>query len=246
MDTPGLDVESVTGMVGGGAQVVVFTTGLGTPTGNPDRAGDQDHRQRPHRAADGRQHRPRRQRHHGRHRNARRGRRPAVRRGARRRLRAADRPPNGSATASSRFTAAIPRSDRRSGEPDAEQPRSDRAVSRRAAASPERSAAIAGSSARCCSSPRPSTTSIGRSSASSSRRCRRSSAGPRSTTPTSSSRSSSPTRSGCCSPAGMMDRLGARRGFTLAIVVWSLAAMAHAEATRVRPGGGGDPRRWSG
>src|SRR5262245_27549130 len=35
MDTPGLDVESVPGMVGGGAQVVVFTTGLGTPTGNP-------------------------------------------------------------------------------------------------------------------------------------------------------------------------------------------------------------------
>jgi altronate dehydratase large subunit len=35
MDTPGLDVESVTGMIGGGAQVCVFTTGLGTPTGNP-------------------------------------------------------------------------------------------------------------------------------------------------------------------------------------------------------------------
>src|SRR5258706_1342845 len=35
MHTPGLDVESVTGMVGGGAEVVVFTTGLGTPTGNP-------------------------------------------------------------------------------------------------------------------------------------------------------------------------------------------------------------------
>ena len=35
MDTPGLDVESVTGMVGGGAQICVFTTGLGTPTGNP-------------------------------------------------------------------------------------------------------------------------------------------------------------------------------------------------------------------
>jgi len=35
MDTPGLDVEAVTGMVGGGAQIVVFTTGLGTPTGNP-------------------------------------------------------------------------------------------------------------------------------------------------------------------------------------------------------------------
>jgi altronate dehydratase large subunit len=35
MDTPGFDVESVTGMVAGGAQLVVFTTGLGTPTGNP-------------------------------------------------------------------------------------------------------------------------------------------------------------------------------------------------------------------
>jgi altronate dehydratase large subunit len=35
MDTPGLDVESVTGMVGGGAQIVLFTTGWGTPTGNP-------------------------------------------------------------------------------------------------------------------------------------------------------------------------------------------------------------------
>ncbi|HMF98006.1 MAG TPA: UxaA family hydrolase [Vicinamibacterales bacterium] len=35
MDTPGLDVEAVTGMVGGGAHVVLFTTGLGTPTGNP-------------------------------------------------------------------------------------------------------------------------------------------------------------------------------------------------------------------
>jgi altronate dehydratase large subunit len=35
METPGLDVESVTGMVGGGAHIVVFTTGLGTPTGNP-------------------------------------------------------------------------------------------------------------------------------------------------------------------------------------------------------------------
>jgi altronate dehydratase large subunit len=35
MDTPGLDVEAVTGMVAGGAQIVAFTTGLGTPTGNP-------------------------------------------------------------------------------------------------------------------------------------------------------------------------------------------------------------------
>ena len=33
--TPGNDVESTTGMVGSGANMVVFTTGLGTPTGNP-------------------------------------------------------------------------------------------------------------------------------------------------------------------------------------------------------------------
>ncbi|NIN52717.1 MAG: altronate dehydratase [Nitrososphaeria archaeon] len=35
MDTPGHDVESVTGMLAGGAQIVVFTTGRGTPTGSP-------------------------------------------------------------------------------------------------------------------------------------------------------------------------------------------------------------------
>ena len=35
MDTPGNDPESVTGMVAGGAQVVLFTTGVGTPLGNP-------------------------------------------------------------------------------------------------------------------------------------------------------------------------------------------------------------------
>jgi altronate dehydratase large subunit len=34
MDTPGYDVESVTGMVAGGAQIVVFTTGRGSPVGN--------------------------------------------------------------------------------------------------------------------------------------------------------------------------------------------------------------------
>ena len=34
MDTPGYDVESVTGMVAGGATVVLFTTGQGTPTGH--------------------------------------------------------------------------------------------------------------------------------------------------------------------------------------------------------------------
>lgn len=33
--TPGNDVECVTGQVGAGANVVLFTTGLGTPTGNP-------------------------------------------------------------------------------------------------------------------------------------------------------------------------------------------------------------------
>ena len=33
MDTPGQDVDSVTGMVAGGAQIVVFSTGLGTSTG---------------------------------------------------------------------------------------------------------------------------------------------------------------------------------------------------------------------
>ncbi len=33
--TPGNDVESTTAMVGSGANMVLFTTGLGTPTGNP-------------------------------------------------------------------------------------------------------------------------------------------------------------------------------------------------------------------
>jgi altronate hydrolase len=33
--TPGSDVESVTAQVGAGANIVLFTTGLGTPTGNP-------------------------------------------------------------------------------------------------------------------------------------------------------------------------------------------------------------------
>jgi altronate dehydratase large subunit len=35
MDTPGMDVESMAGLAAGGAQVMVFTTGRGTPTGNP-------------------------------------------------------------------------------------------------------------------------------------------------------------------------------------------------------------------
>ncbi len=35
MDTPGNDPSSVAGMIAGGCQLVIFTTGRGTPTGNP-------------------------------------------------------------------------------------------------------------------------------------------------------------------------------------------------------------------
>ncbi|HHV78644.1 MAG TPA: UxaA family hydrolase [Firmicutes bacterium] len=35
MDTPGQDIEQITGMVAGGANVVIFTTGRGTATGTP-------------------------------------------------------------------------------------------------------------------------------------------------------------------------------------------------------------------
>ena len=35
MDTPGNDPSSVAAMVAGGAQVVVFSSGRGTPTGSP-------------------------------------------------------------------------------------------------------------------------------------------------------------------------------------------------------------------
>lgn len=35
MDTPGYDIESVAGKVAGGAQIVAFTTGRGSTTGNP-------------------------------------------------------------------------------------------------------------------------------------------------------------------------------------------------------------------
>ncbi|HEX7299146.1 MAG TPA: UxaA family hydrolase [Solirubrobacteraceae bacterium] len=35
MDTPGQDIEQVTGLAAGGAQLVCFTTGRGTPTGSP-------------------------------------------------------------------------------------------------------------------------------------------------------------------------------------------------------------------
>lgn len=35
MDTPGYDISSLTGKVAGGAHLVLFTTGKGTPTGSP-------------------------------------------------------------------------------------------------------------------------------------------------------------------------------------------------------------------
>jgi altronate dehydratase large subunit len=35
MDTPGSDVFSITGMIAGGAQIVLFTTGRGSPAGSP-------------------------------------------------------------------------------------------------------------------------------------------------------------------------------------------------------------------
>jgi altronate dehydratase large subunit len=35
MDTPAHDIEQLTGMVAGGAQIIVFTTGRGTPVGSP-------------------------------------------------------------------------------------------------------------------------------------------------------------------------------------------------------------------
>lgn len=35
MDTPGHDIESMTGIAAGGAHLIVFTTGRGTPTGTP-------------------------------------------------------------------------------------------------------------------------------------------------------------------------------------------------------------------
>lgn len=35
MDSPGQDIESITGMVAAGAQIVIFTTGRGSPTGSP-------------------------------------------------------------------------------------------------------------------------------------------------------------------------------------------------------------------
>jgi altronate dehydratase large subunit len=35
MDTPGYDIDSMAGMAGGGAQMIIFTTGRGTPAGFP-------------------------------------------------------------------------------------------------------------------------------------------------------------------------------------------------------------------
>ena len=48
--TPGNDVECVTAQVGAGASVVLFTTGLGTPTGQSHRSGRKTlHQLRPRR-----------------------------------------------------------------------------------------------------------------------------------------------------------------------------------------------------
>lgn len=35
MNSPGYDIESITGMIAGGAQIIIFTTGRGTPVGSP-------------------------------------------------------------------------------------------------------------------------------------------------------------------------------------------------------------------
>ena len=35
MDTPGYDIDSMAGMAAGGAQIIIFTTGLGSPAGFP-------------------------------------------------------------------------------------------------------------------------------------------------------------------------------------------------------------------
>jgi altronate dehydratase large subunit len=35
MDTPGFDVESVSGLAAGGATIILFSTGKGSPTGSP-------------------------------------------------------------------------------------------------------------------------------------------------------------------------------------------------------------------
>lgn len=35
MDTPGQDIDSITGMIAGGANIIIFSTGRGTPTGSP-------------------------------------------------------------------------------------------------------------------------------------------------------------------------------------------------------------------
>ena len=35
MDSPGSDIFSLTGMAAGGAQLIIFTTGMGTPAGFP-------------------------------------------------------------------------------------------------------------------------------------------------------------------------------------------------------------------
>ena len=197
-------------MVGGGAQVVVFTTGLGTPTGNPiapvikitgnartaqtmadnidvDVSGVIDDRETLDAAADA-----------------------AVRRGARRWRRAGRPPPSGSATASSRSIAAIRRSECLRGMP----------TTRTAAvAQPTRVGRVPLDDLRAAVPRRDD--QLRRSPGH--RHPQADAAGAvrldaRSTTATSSSRSSSPTRSASCSPAGSWIGSGTKRGFALALI----------------------------
>ena len=245
MDTPGLDVESVTGMVGGGAQVVVFTTGLGTPTGNPiapvikitgnartaqtmadnidlDVSGVMDDTETLDDAAE----------------------RLfdevlAVASGTTDRRRTArpprvrDPPPQSDDLSGCRW---LPMPARRSRDArQAATPPAPRRVGRYPL--DDLRAAVLRRHDQLHRSPgdrHPQADAAGASSA-----------GARSTTPTSCSRSSSPTRSASCCAGRLMDRLGTKRGFALAIVVWSLAAMAHAEATAFGAAGRGAARRSS-
>ena len=57
MDTPAHDIEQLTGMVAGGAQIVAFTTGRGTPCGSPICAGHQDNGEPPDLSCHARQYR---------------------------------------------------------------------------------------------------------------------------------------------------------------------------------------------
>ena len=198
MDTPGLDVESVTGMVGGGAQVVVFTTGLGTPTGNPIAPVIKITGNARTAADDGRQHRRRRQRRADDTRIAR-------ARGGRGCSTKCCEVASGRPTAAERL--GPPRVRDSSPQPDDLRDRAPMAVPTRAArsdgcASRRVSARSAGRSAACCSLAA-TINYVDRQVIGILKPTLQAQFGwTRSTTATSSSRSSSRTRSAYCSPAG--------------------------------------------